>query len=65
MDLLLGDEGGALAVHGVVGEVVGEGFDSLPHRVSGHAVGNLHKNVSDEWLRACACANVCVQAAQE
>lgn len=40
-DLLLRGEGGALAVCGVVGEVVGEGLGVLPHRFSWKAVSDL------------------------
>lgn len=39
--LLLRHERGALTVHGVVGEVVREGFGSLPHGVSCDAIWDL------------------------
>lgn len=39
--LLLGDERGALAVRGVVGEVVREGFDPVPRGLAQDPVGDL------------------------
>ncbi len=41
--LFLGDECGALTVRGVVGEVVREGFGSIPHRITCDAIRELWK----------------------
>lgn len=42
--LLLGDEGGALGVRGVVGEVVRERFHSIPRRITCDALWSLCKS---------------------
>lgn len=49
--LLLGDEGGALTVHGVIGEVVREGFGSIPRRLSCDAFRELLGNQRKKKLK--------------
>lgn len=53
--LLLGDEGGALTVHGVVGEVVREGFGSIPRRLPCDAFRELLGNQRAKIIKKDTC----------
>lgn len=53
--LLLGDERGALTVHGVVGEVVREGFGSIPRRLPCDAFRELLGNQRAKIIKKDTC----------
>ena len=59
--LLLRDEDGALTVHRVVGEVVGEGLDSLPHRLACDGVRALWRSYKSMIVSMIVSVCVCVR----